>query len=309
VSGPPIPTTFSGSSTSSRTCDGALAVWWRCVTHHGVRRPVKSFVRVPHAEDVRALDVWAPVGSWAGFERFGQLFSFSADESCLPDNDASPLARVSSLRVLLLSVDDDTRGLEALGALEDLEELTLYDVGSGKSLARLDWIGGLRGLKEAKFINPGSPMVTAPMSVLRGNVYLQRLVLTRVMPAEGAALFDEGFPSLRSLKITSRGDFTSEAVNDRRRDVEVSSVPYYEGDGKPEITGDVETGFWVHVDLATPLGFESNHDAAVRAERRLRKADPELAKRLRWDPEGDGVGVGAADPEDLRRFLDFVADL
>jgi hypothetical protein len=279
------------------------------VSHHGVRRPVKSFVRVPNAEDVGALDVWAPVGSWAGFEQFGQLFSFSADESCLPDNDASPLGRVSSLRILKLFVNDDTRGLDALEALEGLRDLTIFDVGSGKSLARLDWIGGLRDLKKLVFVNPSSPMVTVPMRVLRANAHLERLVLTRVMPSEGAALFDEGFPQLRSLEMTSQGEFTWDAVYERRRDIKVSSIPYREGDGKPAITGDAESGFSVYVDLATPLRLESNHDAAVRAERRLRKADPELAKRLRWDPEGGGVGVGAADPDDLQRFLDFVAYL
>jgi hypothetical protein len=270
---------------------------------------VKSFARIPHAEDVRVLDVWAPVSSWAGLERFGQLFSLNVDESCLPDNDASPIGRLSSLRILRLHPDDDTRGLENLGALEGLEELTIFDVGSGKSLSRLDWIGGLRELKALHLINAVSPMVTVPMGVLRSKVHLEELVVTAVMPAEGAALFDEGFPRLQSLQMTSHDGFTSEAVRQRRSDVEVSSMPYFEGYGKPEITGDAESGFSVYVDLATPLGLESNHDAAVRAERRLRKADPELARRLMWDPEGDGVGVGAADPDDLRRFLDFVADL
>jgi hypothetical protein len=274
-----------------------------------VGQPRSSFARVRNAEQIDVLTLAAHVSSWQGIERFNRLLLLSVEPGCLPDDDATPIGSLVSLSSLELTFTTLPAGLPAVGALAALKHLTLWDDGAVSTLpADPAWLEGLVGLETLTIVNAGGgPLVTASLGVVRSLPKLQTLVLTRVIPHEGPALFAGGFPALRELACTTTDDFAVESIHALRPDVVIDYREEFEGPIGPTILDHGDDGFSVYLDLVPEVdGAENNYEALEVVRERLARADPELAARLGWDPEADGTAVLARSREALERFLEIL---
>jgi hypothetical protein len=274
-----------------------------------VKKPLVSLARVRDAQQVDILALEAPVASWDGIERFEQLLGLEVDPGCLPDNDAGPIGSLTSLNALTLMFESLPAGLAGMGALRGLKHLQLWDEGRVSTLpTTFEWLEGLNAL-ELLFIvnNADSGVVTPSLAVLTTLQRLETLHLSRVIPREGPALFATGFPALRKLSCTTTPDFGVEAILASRPDLILSWTGLVDAAIGSTILEDDDGRFSVYLDLCSAVdGAEGNHEATEVMQVRLAAAEPELAARLGWDPEADGVAVLAERREDLEQFLRFV---
>jgi hypothetical protein len=232
------------------------------------------------------------------------------DPGCLPGNDAGPIGSLTSLNALTLMFESPPLGLDAVGALRGLKYLLLWDEGPVSTLpGDPKWLEGLKALENLTIVNNTGrgPVVTVSLGVLRSLPRLETLRLTRVIPREGPALFAAGFPVLRELRCTTTPDFDVEAILANRPNLVIDWREEIEGPIEPTILEDEDGRFSVYVDLCPVVdGAEGNHEATEVMQVRLAAADPELAARVGWDPEADGVAILAERREDLEQFLRFL---
>ena len=71
-----------------------------------------------------------------------------------------------------------------------------------------------------------------------------------------------------------------------------------------------EVGVWdIFQDLSGPLGVRSNHEADRLVRKTVRRLDPDLYKRLEFDPEADYSSISTPKEEDIRKVAEIINDL
>jgi hypothetical protein len=243
--------------------------------------------------------------------------------------DLSPLSGLPTVAGLdLLELDEDCEVPARLTLPTGLRRLLVGDRRPGKGpgvvphvLSAIEW-GSLGRLCALSVIVEGA-VVDADLGFLRHLSALESLWITGVRhsgrarsplvpPFDGLstalarAIFEADDPEVTREAL--RRHLVDAAVTEPQVSVRQSVRDTVDRQWTPR--HDSSTGNWVaYGRLADAFELPSNkteHDALLQAQRRVRKADPQLLKRLDFDQEAGGTTIEASNRTDIERALQLL---
>lgn len=239
---------------------------------------------------LRELRLDGRVGSLEGLERLASLERLSLGVT--PDPDLSPVAQLEQLRELSIGADDAPPNLVVLGRLHGLRRfsITLGDIGQNGRLPTIGFLAGLQELEEVE-------------------LRVVRLEDGRLDP-----LFE--LPRLRRLVLTGAAGPNINELRRRRPEVEVEVHLTGEPPGRVVVgptwyqpPSEGLPGWSIFQDLHAVLGTETNDGAERRIRAEMRRRDPQLLARLRFDSESGAVGLYAESESEIRAVAEAIRDL
>jgi hypothetical protein len=274
-----------------------------------INKPSESLEAIPEQQQVLGLVVQAPLGSWAGLDRLTRLVGIAVDGPSFypPLEGVGPIGDHTSLRALSVDLDDQTRGVEALGALEELTSLRITY--HGRTGANLDqsWLARLDRLEELHVLAPDGAFVEVPLAALSRLPALRSLELYGIHPVEGAAAFASGFDALEKLEFTTKDSAEAEAIWATRPTLEGQVHDYSDHEPvRPEIVADGPGSFLVFVALPAMLGLEDAEAAVDQVRALLDRERPPWGDDLVFLPETESASITASRPEHLEALLTWL---